>query len=59
MKRFEKLEKEGWEQVSYEYDGDAQREAAKLTENGYEAKLVRERTDTPGVKMFSVWKREA
>lgn len=59
MKRFEKLEAQGWEQVAYEYDGSAQREAEKLRTDGYEAKLVRERTDTPGVKMFSVWKREA
>lgn len=59
MKRYEKLEAEGWEQVSYEYDGEAQKEMAWLVLNGYEVKLVRERTDTPGVKMFSVWKREA
>ena len=59
MKRYEQMESKGWKQVSYEYDGIAQREASRLESEGYEAKLVRERTDTKGIKMFSVWKRNS
>lgn len=57
MKKYERLEDNGWEQVSYEYDGDAQQEAKRIENMGFQTKLVRERTDTKGLKMFSIWKR--
>lgn len=55
----QKLEREGFTFHGYEYDYDAQREQKNIMQRGFEAKLLRERTDTPGLKMFSIWKREA
>lgn len=55
----QKMEREGFMFHSYEYDGDAQMEQRSLERKGYEARLLRERSDTPYLKMFSVWKREA
>ena len=54
-----KMEREGFKFHSYEYDYDAQREVENLERKGYDAKLLRERSDTPYLKMYSVWKREA
>ena len=53
-----KMEREGFEFHGYEYEGDAQAEVANLKRKGYEAKLLRERSDTAYMKMYSVWKRE-
>ena len=55
--RESKLEQQGFEFKSYEYDSDAQREAKKFESQGYEVKLLREQTDTPGLKMYSIWVR--
>lgn len=51
------LEDQGFEFKSYEYDYDAQTEAKKYEKQGYEVKLLREQTDTPGLKMYSIWIR--
>lgn len=56
--RESKLESAGYTFKSYEYDYDAQQEAKKYEKQGYEVKLLREQTDTPGLKMYSVWIRE-
>jgi len=57
-KRYEKLESQGYVFESYEYDGDAQRLARTIVrKTGCETKLVRERTDTQGLKLYSVWKK--
>lgn len=53
-----KLEQSGYQFKSYEYDYDAQLEAKKYEKQGFETKLLREQTDTPGLKMYSVWIRE-
>ena len=58
MNRWNRLEKDGYKFYSYEYDWDAQREQRKLEEKGYSVKLLRERTDTRGLKMYSIWIRE-
>ena len=58
MTRWNRLEKDGYKFYSYEYDWDAQREQRKLEEKGYSVKLLRERTDTRGLKMYSIWIRE-
>lgn len=59
MKRWEKLEQEGWEFVSYEYvDHCLPYIANKLTDAGYEVRYNREKSDTKGVRMVSVWKRK-
>lgn len=54
----QKLERERFVFHGYEYDEDAQAEQRKLERKGYETRLLRERSDTPHLKMFSVWKRE-
>ena len=51
--------RDGYYFHSYEYDGDAQDMRAKLEGIGYDVRLLRERSDTAGLKMYSVWKREA
>ena len=53
-----KMERDGFEFHGYEYDGDAQMEQVSLERRGYETRLLRERSDTPYLKMFSVWKRQ-
>lgn len=53
----QKMEREGFKFHSYEYDGDAQMEQQSLERKGYEARLLRERSDTAYLKMYSVWKR--
>lgn len=57
-KREAKLESEGYEFYSYEYDYDAQKEQSKLQQKGYDVKLLREQTDTQGLKMYSLWIRQ-
>ena len=54
-KRELNLENNGYTFHSYEYDYDAQREMRILERRGFECKLLRERTDTKGLKMYSVW----
>ena len=56
--RERKLEEAGYEFESYEYDYDAQKRAENLEKKGYDTKLLREQTDTPGLKMYSVWIKE-
>ena len=53
-----KLERDGFECYGCEYDGDAQKRQAILERNGYETRVLRERTDTKGLKMYSVWMRK-
>ena len=55
----QKLEREGFKFHGYEYESGARSETAKLERSGYETRLLRERSDTAGMKMYSVWKREA
>lgn len=57
-KQWEVLEKEGWEFASFEYDGTAQLEARQYQNQGYEVKLMKERTDTQGLKLYSIWKKK-
>lgn len=54
-----KVERDGFTFHGYEYDGDAQREQRTLERKGYETRLLRERSDTPYLKMYSVWKKAA
>ena len=58
MNKYSRLERDGYKFYSYEYDYDAQREQRKLEEKGYSVKLVKERSDTRGLKMYSIWIRE-
>lgn len=57
-KQWEVLEKEGWEFASFEYDGTAQLEARQYQNQGYEVKLMKERTDTQGLKLYSIWTKK-
>lgn len=57
--REQKLIDDGFELISYEYDGDAQRCAARIEARGLQWKLLREKSDTRGLKMFSVWAKGA
>lgn len=59
MKRWDKLESCGYKYHSFEYDGDAQNEKNKLEKQGFIVKLLRAKTDTKGLKMYSVWIKEA
>lgn len=56
--QYSKLEAQGFKFEGYEYDWNVQKlqKYLELT-TGKEVKLVRERTDTPGFKMWSVWTR--
>lgn len=46
---------DGYVFYSFEYDWDAQREKQELEAKGFVVKLKREKTDTKGLKMYSVW----
>lgn len=60
MTRWSMLESKGWEFSGFFYvDGFEQIEATKLKNKGYEVRFLRERTDTKGLKMVSIWKRKA
>ena len=54
-KREAQLEANGWEFKSYEYEDAVQQEAAKYKNQGYDVKLLREQSDTAGLKMYSIW----
>ena len=58
-KRWDALEAKGYEYFGCEYDGDAQHEKEKLERQGYDVKLLRARTDTRGLKMFWLFRKEA
>ena len=49
-----KLLKDGYIFKEYLYDYDAQREQRRLEKQNIKVKLLRERTDTQGLKMYSV-----
>lgn len=55
MKRENKLINNGYSFHGYEYDYDAQHERNKLINRGYDVKLKREKSDTRGLKMYSLW----
>lgn len=60
MRRAEqKLVEAGYKFRSFEYDYDAQKRAARYESDGLAVELLRERTDCPGLKMFSIWTKEA
>lgn len=48
----------GYRFYSYEYDFDAQEEKRKLENKNYLVILYREKTDTKGLKMYSLWIKE-
>lgn len=56
--RWDTLERKGYKFYSFEYDYDAQREQKRLLNDYSDVKLVRERTDTKGLKMYSIWVKE-
>lgn len=55
--KIKKLESNGYELYGYEYDYDAQAERDKLKRKYPKAKvrLLREKSDTIGMKMYSIW----
>lgn len=55
MTKWDNVEAKGFEHYSFEYDGYAQHEKSKLEKDGYDVKLLREKTDTKGLKMYSLW----
>lgn len=57
-KREAKLVADGYEFYGYEYDGDAQREQEKLLKRYKDVRLLREPTDTRGLKMYSIWAKD-
>lgn len=54
----QRLTEQGYRLQGYEYDYDAQRSERLLQREGFEVKLLREKTDTKGMKMYSVWIKE-
>lgn len=57
-KREQQLEANGWTFKTYEYDYDAQVAAENFKKQGFDVQLLRETSDTPGLKMYSVWVKE-
>lgn len=58
-KRESQLQANGWEFKSYEYGDDAQIEAKKYKQQGFDVELLREQSDTQGLKMYSIWVKES
>lgn len=56
-KREAALVDQGFEFDGFEYDHDAQKIQRQLEYQGYEVRLLREQTDTPSLKLYSIWKR--